>query len=169
MIGLPAGNPTRERDLGWTYGETIMAGNGNMIGALLALILLLAACTTGGQNTVLAGTEWVLISLQGEDPIAGRDVTLRFEDATLEGYAGCNTYRASYDASEDSLSVGVVEATEMGCMEPAGILDQEQAYFGLVASAAGYRVDGDRLEIYDEAGEAILVLVASGGSGAMGE
>jgi hypothetical protein len=47
-------------------------------------------------------------------------------------------------------------ATEMGCPEPEGIMEQEQAYFEALNAAAQYRVEGDRLELYDESGAQIL-------------
>jgi hypothetical protein len=49
----------------------------------------------------------------------------------------------------------------MGCPEPEGILDQEKEYFDALNAAARYRVGGDRLEVYDEAGAEILAFVAS--------
>jgi heat shock protein HslJ len=103
----------------------------------------------------------VLISLNGNALIEDTEITLNFKEASLDGSAGCNTYRGSYTASEDSLRLSGVYWTEIGCPEPEGILDQEKAYFDALNAAARYRVDGDRLEVYDEAGTQILAFVAS--------
>jgi len=108
-------------------------------------------------------TEWELVSLNGGPLIEGRGITLRFGEASLEGSGGCNTYGGSYTASEDRLSVSGVYATEMACMEPEGIMDQEQAYFQVLNTVTRYRVEGDQLELYDEAGSPILVFAATGG------
>jgi peptidyl-Lys metalloendopeptidase len=54
-----------------------------------------------------------------------------------------------------------VYATEMACMEPEGIMEQEKTYFDTLNTVARYLVDGDQLELYDETGAQILVFVAS--------
>jgi heat shock protein HslJ len=51
----------------------------------------------------------------------------------------------------------------MACLEAEGTMEQEQAYFQALNAAASYRVDGDRLEVYDEAGAQVLAFVAAGG------
>ena len=94
-------------------------------------------------------------------PYRDQNVTLVFKEDTIEGYGGCNTYGGSYTTSKDSLSLDGVYWTEMGCMEPEGILQQESAYFDALTAAASYRVDGDHLEIYDETGTQVLVFVAA--------
>jgi heat shock protein HslJ len=135
----------------------------------LVVTIALVACTTAEPNpppapdSRLLDTEWELVSLNGGALIEGRVITLRFAEASLEGSGGCNTYGGSYTASEDRLSVTGVYATEMACMEPEGIMDQEQAYFQVLNTVTRYRVDGDQLELYDEAGSPILAFVATGG------
>lgn len=138
-----------------------------LVSVTLVLAALLVACTTTepdaspAQSAVLLDTEWVLISLNGNALIEDTEITLSFGEASLDGSAGCNTYGGSYTVSEDSLRLSGVEWTEMGCPEPEGILDQEKAYFHALNAAARYRVDGDRLEVYDEAGAQTLAFVAS--------
>jgi heat shock protein HslJ len=75
------------------------------------------------------------------------------------GSAGCNKYGGSYRATKESLTLSGIYATEMGCMEPEGIMEQERAYLDALETAARYRVESDRLEVYDEAGAQILVFV----------
>jgi heat shock protein HslJ len=138
-----------------------------LVGVTLVLTVLLAACSTVTQDqapeesAVLLDGEWVLSSLNGNALIAGTQVTLNLEEASLDGSAGCNTYRGSYTASEDSLRLSGMEWTEMGCPEPEGVLHQEQAYLQALSAAASYRVDGERLEVYDEAGTQTLAFVAA--------
>jgi heat shock protein HslJ len=139
-----------------------------LVGATLVLTVLLAACATAkqdqppAQSAALLDTEWVLISLNGSALIEGTEITLSFGEASLDGSAGCNTYGGSYTASEDSLRLSGVYATEMACPEPKGIMEQEKAYLEALNAADRYRVDGDRLEVYDEAGAQILAFVAAG-------
>ncbi len=124
----------------------------------LAAIAILTACGGSGAGT-LKDTAWELESLGGNDLLPGTTITLKFEGEQISGSAGCNQYGGSYQAGADSFSVGDTFATEMGCMEPEGILAQESAYLTALGTAATYQVAGDRLEVYDDAGAQILVFV----------
>jgi len=134
-----------------------------LVGATLVLTALVVACATAKTDqpraggAVLLDSEWVLTSLTGKALIKDTRITLRFGEESLEGSAGCNTYGGSYTATVDSLRLSDLYWTEMGCLEPEGILDQEMAYLNALNTVASYRVDADRLELYDEAGTQILV------------
>jgi putative lipoprotein len=138
-----------------------------MINITLVLTVLLAACamqepgSPPAKDETLLDTAWQLTSLNGDALIEGSDITLRFGEDTIEGNGGCNTYGGSYTVSEDSLSLSDLYWTEMACMEPEGVMDQEQAYFAALNAAVSYQVDNDRLEIYDEAGTPTLVFAAT--------
>lgn len=123
-------------------------------------IVSLAACDGSGANA-LRDTAWELTSLAGSDLLPGTAITIKFAADQVSGSAGCNTYGGSYEVSGDRLDLPDLYATEMGCLEPAGILEQESAYLTALRSAAGYQIDGDRLEILDETGKEILVYFAS--------
>jgi heat shock protein HslJ len=129
--------------------------------SLMALfaIAVLAACGGSGA-TALRDTAWELESLTGNDVLPGTTITLKFSDDQVSGSAGCNQYGGSYQAGENSLSVGDVFSTEMGCLEPEGILEQEGVYLAALRAAATYQITADRLEIFDEAGAQVLVFVA---------
>jgi heat shock protein HslJ len=137
------------------------------------LAALMAACTTAArsqspaQGTALAGTEWALVSLYGNALIEGKQITLSFGEASIEGSGGCNTYGGSYTASKDSLHLSDVYWAEMACMEPEGVMEQEQAYFQALHAAASYRVaqdrgGDDRLKLYDEVNGQAVVLTCFG-------
>jgi heat shock protein HslJ len=128
----------------------------------LVAIAVLAACGGSGA-TALRDTAWELESLTGNDLLPGTTITLEFSGDQVSGSAGCNQYGGNYQAGESSLSVGDVFSTEMGCLEPEGILDQETAYLATLMTAARYQIVGNRLEILDEAGTQILVFVAPTG------
>ena len=125
----------------------------------LVAIAVLAACG-GSSATAPRDTAWELESLAGNDVLSGTTIMLEFSDAQVSGSAGCNHYGGSYRAGRNSLSVDDVFATEMGCLEPEGILAQETAYLTALRTAATYQITADRLEIYDDAGTQILVFVA---------
>jgi heat shock protein HslJ len=134
-----------------------------LAGAMILIAALLAACATAEQDqspaggTALPGTEWVLTSMAGNSPIEGTLITLNFGEGSLEGSGGCNTYGGSYTASEDSLALSELYWTEMACLEPEGILDQELTYLNALNTVASYRVDAGLLALYDEAGTQVLV------------
>jgi hypothetical protein len=97
----------------------------------------------------------------GIDCLAGGVWLQPREQLIAEGYAvgACRpeTYFGTYSVSGSELGVGDVAVTEMWCMEPEGVMDQEQAFLDALASVASYRLAGDRLELLDETGEAILI------------
>jgi len=134
-----------------------------LVGATLVLVAVLVACATAepdqspAEGATLSGTEWALTSLIGQALIEDTRITLGFGEGSLEGSAGCNTYGGSYTVTDDSLRLSDLYWTEMGCLEPEGILDQEMAYLNALNTVASFRVDAGRLELYDEAGTQILV------------
>jgi heat shock protein HslJ len=71
----------------------------------------------------------VLVSLNGGALVEGREIALRFGEASIEGAVGCNTYGGSYKASDESLTLSDLYWTEMACLGPKGIMEQEHAYF----------------------------------------
>jgi len=129
------------------------------LAVIAVLIIVLAACDGSGVNA-LRDTAWELESLTGDDVLPGTTITLKFSGDQVSGSAGCNQYGGSYQAGENSLSIGDVFSTEMGCLEPAGILEQETAYLTALRTAATYQITADRLEIFDKAGAQVLVCVA---------
>jgi heat shock protein HslJ len=100
----------------------------------------------------------VLVSLNGQEPLPGTQVTLRFEEQELGGEASCNDYGGSYTTTPDGgLTITELIQTEMACLEPEGVMEQEASYMGTLAVAASYQVAGERLEIRNAAGETVLV------------
>ena len=118
-------------------------------------------------DTGLTGDEWVLVSLNGEAPLSDVRGTLRFETdggepgmiagARVRGIALCNSYGGELRTAADGVfNVAEIESTEEYCDEPAGTMEQESAYLDALRNAAGYRLQGDRLELLDADGEVTL-------------
>ncbi len=61
-------------------------------------------------------------------------------DGRIGGSSGCNLYGGSWTSVGDSFTIGQVYSTEMYCMEPEGVMDQESAYFVLLAGCRVYHV-----------------------------
>ena len=114
----------------------------------------------------LTGTEWTLesYSLSSEavsSVIAGTTVTAVFSaDGNVGGNAGCNSYGAGYTVDGANLTIEAPISTKMYCGEPEGVMEQENRYLTLLESVAGYRIDGTRLVLTDEAGATLLTFSA---------
>jgi heat shock protein HslJ len=106
----------------------------------------------------LIGTVWELRSYNDghEDLVsvlAGTETTAIFDaDGSVAGSAGCNSYTASYEADDDSVTIGPAATTRMMCAEPEGIMEQEAAFLAALGSATTYRIRGDALELTDDDG-----------------
>ena len=125
--------------------------------AVMALAVLIAACGAGPAGGAdLQDTRWVLVTLEGESPLPDRAPSAEFAEDQVSGSTGCNTYFSTYEVDGDELTIGTVAVTEMWCMEPEGVMDQEQAFLAALASVTSYRLAGERLELLDDTGQATL-------------
>ncbi len=134
------------------------------IAGLTLICVLLVACGAPLPASTLIGTEWTLTSLNGESLIEGTEIPLYFEEAFLGGAMTCNGYGSGpdsgkYIATDDGTLTlpNPIAVTVQLCSTPEGIMEQEAAYIEALQSAASYRVEDDRLEIGNAAGETILV------------
>jgi heat shock protein HslJ len=130
----------------------------NLIIAVMAVAVLLVGCgPSPAESPSLEGTRWMLVTLGGEALLPDTAPSAEFSADQISGSAGCNTYFGTYEVSGSELGIGDVANTEMWCMEPAGLMDQEQAFLAALASVASYRMAGERLELLDGAGGVILI------------
>ncbi|MBN1579531.1 MAG: META domain-containing protein [Anaerolineae bacterium] len=101
------------------------------------------------------GQDWVLVSFLAEGAVMpvleGPEVTVTFENGEVRGSAGCNSYSGSYTVDGFRLSVGMLAVTEMACMSPAGVMEQEQLYLRFLADAFAHTLEDGvfRLEMGD--------------------
>ena len=110
----------------------------------------------------LEGTDWSLSAFVSGDVvsslIADTGITLRLEDGSASGRAGCNGYGADYTLDGENLvRFGQAMSTMMFCEFPLGVMDQEANYLTALSKVAGYRISGDQLELLDAAGAVLLV------------
>ncbi|MFC1981404.1 YbaY family lipoprotein [Chloroflexota bacterium] len=120
---------------------------------------------TGSPPISAAGledTRWILISY-GEPKylrsvLPNTEITMEFVsvEKTVKGSAGCNSYFGSYEVEGDQLSIpGPIGVTEMYCMDPEGVMDQEQDYLATLQLAESYDIDGNELRI--QCGNKVLI------------
>jgi heat shock protein HslJ len=122
---------------------------------LILLSLLLSACTgsisPGGSE--LVGSAWVLTAIAGDPPIQGVQPKLKFEAGRVSGNASCNTFGGEYRVRGETLRFEALFWTEMACLNPEGIMEQEQTYMRLLGAAQRFELVDDRLVITTAGGE----------------
>ncbi|MFC2004830.1 protease inhibitor I42 family protein [Chloroflexota bacterium] len=120
---------------------------------------------TSTKTTTLEGNKWVL-SAFGEEGSLGAvldntEITATFNQETglVQGSSGCNTYGGAYYIQDNDLFIEEIEATEIGCVDPDGIMEQEQEYFRILLDAEEFQINDDILTI--SAGNNILLFTIS--------
>ena len=107
-----------------------------------ALVFLLWACT--GSNSIISadleGKTWVLTNLNGNDPLDGQRPTLEFEADQVSGSTGCNHYGGSYQIKGETIQFEDLFSTEMACLDPEGLMDQERIYLELLRVADQFKL-----------------------------
>jgi len=131
---------------------------------LVMLILLAGACAERDTVPSLEDTTWILESY-GEPGnfqvvLVGSEITAIFDSdqGQVHGAAGCNQYFGDYHISDDKLSILEIAYTEMYCLEPEGVMEQEQQYLTAFQAAESYQIEDERLQI--DCGEQVLIFVA---------
>jgi heat shock protein HslJ len=70
--------------------------------------------------------------------IPGTQITATFSETEVTGSAGCNDYMSTLTPVEDFFTVGPIATTLRACSEPAGIMEQEQAYLTALEATDGF-------------------------------
>lgn len=124
---------------------------------LVAVLTFLSACTLIDQasDDPLDHTSWVLLSYGKIKPIDGTRIIADFKDGEIRGSAGCNSYFGSYKIGGNSIEMSEIGSTLMACMEPEGIMEQEQLIMSFLSDAQGYRLEDGQLQIIRSDGEAL--------------
>jgi heat shock protein HslJ len=92
--------------------------------------------------------------LNGAGPLGS--FTLSFADGQATGKAGCNSYFGDYDQSGNTLSIPMIGMTEMYCMDPEGIMDQESQYVGILSRIDTFSMNGTQLRMETGDGASLL-------------
>ena len=120
----------------------------------LILLILTAGCSLLPASTPslspksLSGTEWQLIAYgdPGALQFALEDhrPTLKFDETTLGGSSGCNSYGGDYTRKDERISVGDLASTLMACLDD-GVMEQESAYLSILSQVEKVQFAGDSL------------------------
>lgn len=117
---------------------------------VLVSFILVAACQKKvvSQNPVdclaLANTKWKLVQLNEDTLLAGltKDITLQFDTAKVNGYAGCNSFFGMYRATSTSISFENMGSTKMFCQSA---MQLEDNYLKALQTVNTYRIDKKHL------------------------
>jgi heat shock protein HslJ len=108
-----------------------------------------------GMSTI-EGTSWTATGVNNgtggvESSAATESITAEFgSDGALSGFAGCNTYNATYELSDGGISITKVSSTRMACEDAAMTLEGQ--YLTALEKAATYALSGDTLTLRDSSG-----------------
>ncbi|MCB8984449.1 MAG: META domain-containing protein [Ardenticatenaceae bacterium] len=132
---------------------------------LLAMALFaLAACQQTAEpeaSLELAGTNWILSSLNGELPVADTAVTLQFgTDGTVFGSDGCNRFNTTYtqDGANLTINQSAGISSMMACEEP--VMTQASDYMAALGSVTSFTASTDQLSL--KAGDEVVATFVAG-------
>ncbi|MDF1515013.1 MAG: META domain-containing protein [Anaerolineae bacterium] len=115
------------------------------------------------RHAALEDEVWVLTGWNTGSAISSliidSEITLELADGQVSGTAGCNNYFGSYQLKDDTLSFGPIASTEIACMEPEGVMEQETGYLKALAQVASFHIEGTALTMYDKAGTTLLTFI----------
>lgn len=115
----------------------------------------------------LVGTAWRVTNYDNGrravvSVLTGTTLTARFAaDGTLAGSAGCNSYRAGYTRTGDTLTITPPAATRRACQEPEGVMEQEAAFLAALPRTEVLEIEGDRMTLRTVSGALVAILVAT--------
>lgn len=142
---------------------------GNQLGLLDASGVVLA--TFVPQNRDLSGTAWQVTGYNnGRQAVVGlldgSTLTMAFAtNGNVSGSAGCNSFRAAFSASGESIRIGNVASTRKMCAEPQGVMEQEAAFLKALADASVFQIDGNRLDLRSTSGQLMVTAARAPGGG----
>ena len=120
--------------------------------------------TFSAQSQSLAGTSWRVTGINnGKDAVvslvAGTKVTMNFATGgEVAGSGGCNSYSSTFTQDGGKLTFTSAATTRRACAA-SGVMEQEQAFFKSLESAATARIEGNQLELRTADGALALSLV----------
>jgi len=129
---------------------------------LLSPTIVLSSCGTDVNESALVDRVWTLETYGEPDNVKSvlkdTEITITFDSGkgSMTGSAGCNSYFGEYEVKANRLSIpGPIAATEMACLEPEGVMEQETLYLTILKSAKSYQIQGNELRI--DCGDQVLI------------
>ena len=118
-------------------------------------LFLMTACGENTNKDPLDGTSWTLFAYRKSKPIEGTTATIEFTDGQISGSSGCNSYFGSYKIVADTIEITDVGATLMACLDPEGVMEQEQLFLEYLQDARRFTHNDEQLAIFQSENEAL--------------
>lgn len=111
-------------------------------------------------TATIVGT-WEVVTLAAADalstPLPGTTPTITFaDDGALNADGGCNQIGATWQLDGSALSIDEGQRTLMACLDPVGVMEQEDALAAALERAARVEI-ADQLTILDAEGITLIV------------
>jgi heat shock protein HslJ len=108
----------------------------------------------------LAGVTWKITGFNNGrhavvSPLSGTALSVAFKDGRVDGFAGCNTFRATYTAEADRIVIGPAAVTRMTCGDD-GVMQQEREFLTALESTTTWGFIGKLLDMHRADGERVL-------------
>jgi heat shock protein HslJ len=112
--------------------------------AVLALLAVVGCAITSREATTnLPGTSWLLVDLDGAEPVGETRPHLTFDaEGGVSGSTGCNTFSGEVAIAGPSLTIGSLATTDMACLDPE-VAAQEVAFLAALEAVTGYTIDDE--------------------------
>ncbi len=110
----------------------------------------------------LAGVAWEVTGFNNGrqavvSPRPETSLSVSFQDGSLVGHAGCNSFRASYTLEGERIAVGPAAATRKFCAGE-GVMEQEREFLAALESATTWTIDRrGMLDMHRADGERVLI------------
>lgn len=116
-----------------------------------------SSSSSSGDEDPLLGTGWLLKQYGGKDILAnGNQPSITFSGGLASGNSGCNGWQGNYTIDGTNLTFGELSGSEISCENPAGIMEQEDAFLQMLGDSASYELNGDQLTIFTSSGETLV-------------
>jgi heat shock protein HslJ len=107
---------------------------------------------TNSTSFTLPGSAWQATTFAGQSPLTEHAITFEFDtEGNIAGDASCNRFGGSCQIEGDKIKVGRLRSTRRAC-EP-DVMEQEYKFLALLAAAATWSLDGDKLVLTNPDGE----------------
>ena len=115
------------------------------------------------RHASLEGTQWTLSGIAQDGGMGSTaidaDITAIFENGTMAGSAGCNSYTADYSVEGDTLQLGTIISTQIACDDEERN-EREALFLAALAETTAYDISRDTLRLTDGAGNDLIVFTA---------
>jgi len=124
----------------------------------ILIAVITASCSVHPDQMIdpLTDTTWKLITYAGTNPLTGKNMTAAFDGEGISGSASCNHYFGSYKVKGNQITISGLGWTEMACLDPEGIMEQEQIIMKMLSESDTFTVQGDKLQIITSSGDFLI-------------